>query len=208
MCEAFINGIDVHKSTAALIYGVSIDNVTPEMRRTAKVINFGVIYGMSAFRLAQDLGISRTQAASFIENYFKMYSSVNSFIQNTIQNAEQTGFIQTILGRKRPILNINSKNKVEKSAAERIAINSPVQGSAADIVKKAMCDISEELRKTESQARLLLQVHDELIFECPDDEKIIKETIEIIKNKMENCVKLNVPLRVSVEYGKNWGEFH
>ena len=208
MCDAFINGIDVHKSTAALIYGVSIDNVTPEMRRTAKVINFGVIYGMSAFRLAQDLGISRTQAASFIENYFKMYSSVNSFIQNTIQNAEQTGFIQTILGRKRPILNINSKNKVEKSAAERIAINSPVQGSAADIVKKAMCDISEELRKTESQARLLLQVHDELIFECPDDEKIIKETIEIIKNKMENCVKLNVPLRVSVEYGKNWGEFH
>jgi len=208
MCEAFINGIDVHKSTAALIYGVSIDDVTPEMRRTAKVINFGVIYGMSAFRLAQDLGISRTQATSFIENYFKMYSSVNSFIQNTIQNAEQTGFIQTILGRKRPILNINSKNKVEKSAAERIAINSPVQGSAADIVKKAMCDISEELEKTESPARLLLQVHDELIFECPDDEKIISKTIEIIKNKMENCIKLNVPLRVSVEYGKNWGEFH
>ena len=163
---------------------------------------------MSAFRLAQDLGITRTQAASFIENYFKMYSDVNKFLTDTIQKAEETGYVGTILGRKRPILSINSKNKVEKSAAERVAINSPVQGSAADIVKKAMCDISEELIKQDSPARLLVQVHDELIFECPEDEKTINETIEIIKNKMENCVKLNVPLRVSVEYGKNWGEFH
>lgn len=208
MSDAFIKGTDVHKSTAALIFGVPIDDVTADMRRTAKVINFGVIYGMSAFRLAQDLGISRTQASSFIENYFKMYSSVNNFIQTTIENAEKKGYIETILGRKRPILSINSKNKVEKAAAERVAINSPVQGSAADIVKKAMCDISEELQKTDSPAKLLVQVHDELIFECPDDEKIINETIAIIKNKMENCVKLDVPLRVSVEYGKNWGEFH
>jgi DNA polymerase-1 len=208
MSEAFINGTDVHKSTASLIFGVPIDDVTAEMRRTAKVINFGVIYGMSAFRLAQDLGITRTQAASFIENYFKMYSDVNKFLTDTIQKAEETGYVETILGRKRPILSINNKNKVEKSAAERVAINSPVQGSAADIVKKAMCDISEELIKHDSPARLLVQVHDELIFECPEDEKTINETIEIIKNKMENCVKLNVPLRVSVEYGKNWGEFH
>ena len=208
MSEAFINGTDVHKSTASLIFGVPIDDVTADMRRTAKVINFGVIYGMSAFRLAQDLGITRTQAASFIENYFKMYSDVNKFLTDTIQKAEETGYVETILGRKRPILSINSKNKVEKSAAERVAINSPVQGSAADIVKKAMCDISEELMKNDSPARLLVQVHDELIFECPEDEKTINETIEIIKNKMENCVKLNVPLRVSVEYGKNWGEFH
>lgn len=208
MSEAFINGTDVHKSTASLIFGIPIDDVTADMRRTAKVINFGVIYGMSAFRLAQDLGITRTQAASFIENYFKMYSDVNKFLTDTIQKAEETGYVETILGRKRPILSINSKNKVEKSAAERVAINSPVQGSAADIVKKAMCDISEELIKHDSPARLLVQVHDELIFECPEDEKTINETIEIIKNKMENCVKLNVPLRVSVEYGKNWGEFH
>ena len=208
MSEAFINGTDVHKSTASLIFGVPIDDVTADMRRTAKVINFGVIYGMSAFRLAQDLGITRTQATSFIENYFKMYSDVNKFLTDTIQKAEETGYVETILGRKRPILSINSKNKVEKSAAERVAINSPVQGSAADIVKKAMCDISEELIKNDSPARLLVQVHDELIFECPEDEKTINETIEIIKNKMENCVKLNVPLRVSVEYGKNWGEFH
>ncbi|MBO7612650.1 MAG: DNA polymerase I, partial [Treponema sp.] len=132
MCRSFIEGTDVHKATAALIYGVTPDAVTPEMRRTAKTINFGVIYGMSAFRLARDLGISRTQAATFIDNYFAMYANVNSFIQSTIQSAEEKGYVETIFGRQRPILAINSRNKIEKSAAERIAVNTPVQGSAAD----------------------------------------------------------------------------
>ena len=208
MCKSFIEGTDVHKATAALIYGVEPDSVTPEMRRTAKTINFGVIYGMSAFRLANDLGISRTQASMFIDNYFQMYSSVDAFIKETIQNAEQNGYVETIFGRRRPILAINSRNKVEKSAAERIAVNTPVQGSAADIVKKAMLSVSAALEESKSPARLLLQVHDELIFECPDDQKIIDETIALIKDKMENAVKLNVPLRVSIEHGKNWGEFH
>ena len=208
MSQSFIDGTDVHKATAALIYGVSPDAVTPDMRRTAKTINFGVIYGMSAFRLARDLGISRTQASQFIENYFAQYSSVDSFIKETIRKAEETGFVETLFGRRRPIMNINSRNKLEKSAAERIAVNTPVQGSAADIVKTAMIKVSEELAKTASPARLLLQVHDELIFECPDDKKTIDATIALIKDKMENAVKLNVPLRVSIEYGKNWGEFH
>ena len=208
MCKAFIDGTDVHKATAALIYGVAPDAVTPEMRRTAKTINFGVIYGMSAFRLARDLGISRTQASMFIDNYFAQYSSVNSFIQDTIHKAEQTGYVETLFGRRRPIININSRNKLEKSAAERIAVNTPVQGSAADIVKKAMLAVSAALEETGSPARLLLQVHDELIFECPDDQKTIDATIALIKDKMENAVKLNVPLRVSIEHGKNWGEFH
>ena len=208
MCKAFIDGTDVHKATAALIYGVAPDAVTPDMRRTAKTINFGVIYGMSAFRLANDLGISRTQAAAFIDNYFAQYSSVDAFIKETIKKAEQTGYVETIFGRRRPILAINSRNKIEKSAAERIAVNTPVQGSAADIVKKAMLAVSAALEETASPARLLLQVHDELIFECPDDQATIDATIALIKDKMENAVKLNVPLRVSIEYGKNWGEFH
>ena len=208
MSRAFIEGTDVHKATAALIYGVTPEEVTPEMRRTAKTINFGVIYGMSSFRLARDLGISRTQAAQFIQNYFAQYSSVDSFIKETIQKAEQSGYVETIFGRRRPILAINSRNKVEKAAAERIAVNTPVQGSAADIVKTAMLNVTAALKKSNSPARLLLQVHDELIFECPDDEASINATIALIKDKMENAVKLNVPLRVSIEYGKNWGEFH
>ena len=208
MSQSFIDGTDVHKATAALIYGVAPDAVTQEMRRTAKTINFGVIYGMSAFRLARDLGISRTQASQFIENYFAQYSSVDAFIKDTIKKTEETGWVETLFGRRRPIMNINSRNKLEKAAAERIAVNTPVQGSAADIVKTAMLAVSDALTASASPARLLLQVHDELIFECPDDKATIDTTIALIKDKMENAVKLNVPLRVSIEYGKNWGEFH
>ena len=208
MSQSFIDGTDVHKATAALIYGVAPDEVTPEMRRTAKTINFGVIYGMSAFRLARDLGISRTQASQFIENYFAQYSNVDAFIKDTIKKAEETGYVETLFCRRRPIMNINSRNKLEKAASERIAVNTPVQGSAADIVKTAMLAVSDALKTSASPARLLLQVHDELIFECPDDKATIDTTIALIKDKMENAVKLNVPLRVSIEYGKNWGEFH
>ena len=208
MCKAFNDGTDVHKATAALIYNVPPEHVTPEMRRTAKTINFGVIYGMSSFRLANDLGISRTQAAQFIDNYFRMYADVDRFIKETVAGAEQTGKVTTIFGRSRPIIGINSRNKVEKAAAERIAVNSPVQGSAADIVKKAMINVTSALDQAKSPARLLLQVHDELIFECPDDKSTIDATVTLIKDKMEHAVELNVPLRVSIEYGKNWGEFH
>ncbi|MDD7127101.1 DNA polymerase I, partial [Treponema porcinum] len=208
MCRAFTEGTDVHKATAALIFGVEPENVTQEMRRTAKIINFGVIYGMSAFRLANDLGISRTKAAEFIENYFNTYSSINTFITETIRKAEEKGYVETLFGRKRPIAGINSKNRLEKSGAERIAVNTPVQGSAADIVKKAMLDVDEALSKEKNGARLLLQVHDELILECPDNPETIEKTIALVKDKMENAVKLSVPLRVSIEYGKNWVEFH
>lgn len=208
MCKAFTDGTDVHKATAALIYGVNADQVSPDMRRIAKTINFGVIYGMSAFSLAKDLGISRTQAQNFIDMYFRTYNSVSNFMTGVITKAEEKGYAETILGRRRPILNINSKNKVEKSAAERVAKNTPIQGSAADIVKKAMLSVAQELKAKKSPAKLLLQVHDELIFECPDNQEIINQTIDLIRDKMENAVKLDVPLRVSIEYGKNWGEFH
>ena len=202
MCRAFKEGTDVHRSTASLIFGVAPEQVTPQMRRTAKTINFGVIYGMSAFRLAKDLAISRTEAKQFIDNYFKFYSKINAFISETISGAEKNGYVSTIFGRKREILNINSKNKLEKSQAERIAVNTPVQGSAADIVKKAMVDVSSALIQKNNGSRLLLQVHDELIIEahisCAERAK------EMLKYEMENAVKLVVPLTVEVGCGKTW----
>lgn len=208
MCRAFNDGTDVHKSTAAMIFGVAPDQVTADMRRTAKTINFGVIYGMSAFSLAKDLGISRTQAQNFIDMYFRTYSSVSSFMSNVIAGAEDTGYVETMFGRRRPVMNINSKNKLEKSGAERIAKNTPIQGTAADIVKHAMLGVCSALKEQNCPARLLLQVHDELIFECPDDDAAVEQALQIIRYQMENAVKLSVPLRVSIEHGKNWGEFH
>ncbi|MCQ2597246.1 MAG: DNA polymerase I [Treponema sp.] len=208
MCKAFNEGIDVHKATASMIYGVGVDEVTPDMRRTAKTINFGVIYGMGAFSLAKDLGISNTQGRIFIDKYYEQYSSIRKFMDETISFAENTGYLETILGRRRYIAGINSSNKMLKNAAERIAKNTPVQGSAADIVKLAMLSLDKKLRESGSPAKLLLQVHDELILECPDDKATIEQTISIVKECMENAMKLSVPLKVSVEYGKNWGEFH
>ncbi|WP_252714479.1 DNA polymerase, partial [Treponema pectinovorum] len=171
-------------------------------------LNFGLMYGMGAFSLAKDLSISRSEAANFIENYFKVYSGVKDFFDRNVALAEQTGYIQTLMERKRWIRGINSKNRMEKESAIRIAKNSPIQGSAADIVKKAMIDVSSALNKSSTGAKLLLQVHDELILECNDDEKLIEETIALLTEKMETTIKLNVPLRVSVEKGKSWGEFH
>jgi len=208
MCQAFIDGTDDHKATAALIYGVSPEAVTPEMRRIAKTINFGVIYGMSAFSLAKDLGISRSQATNFIDMYFHTYSSVSNFMSNVISKAEETGCVETILGRRRPIPGITSSNKIEKAAAERVAKNTPIQGSAADIVKTAMINVIECFSQNNNPAKLLLQVHDELIFECDDNEETIQKAVSLIKKEMEGAIKLNVPLRVSIEYGKNWGKFH
>lgn len=208
MCRAFTDGIDVHRATAAMIFNKTPEAVTPDERRTAKTINFGVIYGMSAFRLSNELGIPRSQAASFIDSYFKTYAAINTFIEETVHHAEETGYTETIFGRRRKILNINSRNKLEKSGAERIAVNTPVQGSAADIVKKAMLDVDSALRETPTGAHLLLQVHDELILECPAGEKAVNDTIALLKDKMEHAVQLRVPLRVSVEHGSNWGEFH
>lgn len=206
MCRAFRDGVDIHKATAALIYGVEPDVVSPDMRRTAKTINFGVIYGMSAFRLANSLGIPRKQAQSFIDAYFEMYSGINRFVSDCVQSAIDTGCVKTILGRKRRILSITSSNRIEKAAAERIAVNTPVQGSAADIVKMAMVEVYRKLSEKFPTARLLLQVHDELIAEC--DEKDASAVACLMKETMEHIITLDVPLRVSVEYGKNWGEFH
>ncbi len=208
LCQSFIDGVDVHRATASLIYGIKPDDVTDQMRRFAKTVNFGVMYGMSAFRLANELGISRTEAKNFIDQYFETYSDVRSFIDQTVNTVRENGYSSTIMGRRRVIRGINSKNKLEQQEAERIAINTPIQGSAADIVKQAMINVNKALASSDSPAHMLLQVHDELIFECPDDEKVINDTIDLIRTNMESAAQLRVPLRVSIEYGKNWGEFH
>ena len=206
LCKAFNEGQDVHKATASLIFNVPPDQVTGDMRRTSKTINFGVMYGMSAFRLSNELGIPRARAAQFIDSYFQTYSGIQSFIQKTVAFAEQYGYVETIMGRRRYIQAINSKNKTEKSGAERIAVNTPIQGSAADIVKKAMIAVSAALKKNYPDARLLLQVHDELIVECTEEQT--KEVSSLIQKEMEGVIRLSVPLKVSVESGKRWGEFH
>lgn len=208
LCKAFIDGVDVHRSTASLIYNIPPEQVTADMRRFAKTVNFGVMYGMSAFRLANELGINRTEAKNFIDQYFTTYAGVKAFISKTIASAEANGFVETIMGRRRFIPDITNKNKLIQQGAQRVAINTPIQGSAADIVKTAMVAVQESLCKSGSPARMLLQVHDELIFECPDSGQHVQEAISLIQDSMEHAVTLRVPLRVSVEHGHAWGEFH
>ena len=206
LIAAFTEGRDVHARTAALIFGIDEENVRSDQRRIAKTINFGVMYGMSAFRLANELGISRTQAAGFIDAYFKTYSGVYNFIAQLIKKTEETGYAATILGRRRLIRSINSRNKTEKAAAERVAVNTPIQGSAADIVKTAMLNLDKRLAAEKSPARLLLQVHDELILECPA--QAAQAAAALVREEMECAVKLSIPLRVSIETGARWGDFH
>ncbi|MDR3277014.1 MAG: DNA polymerase I [Treponema sp.] len=206
LIAAFSEGRDVHARTAALIFGIEEEAVSPEQRRIAKTINFGVMYGMSAFRLSNELSITRTQAMAFIDAYFKTYAGVRRFIDELIKKTEGTGWVSTILGRRRAIPAINSRNKTEKAAAERVAVNTPIQGSAADIVKTAMLDLDRALSAAKSPARLLLQVHDELILEAPEAEA--PAAAALVREKMENAVMLRAPLRVSVEIGRHWGDFH
>ena len=206
LIAAFKEGRDVHARTAALIFGIGESEVKSEQRRIAKTINFGVMYGMSAFRLASELNISRTEAVNFIDAYFNTYAGVSRFIGDLIRKTEETGYASTILGRRRYIPTINSRNKNEKAAAERIAVNTPIQGSAADIVKTAMLNLDRRLAAEQSPARLLLQVHDELILECPKEAAMAAASL--IKTEMEQAVSLRIPLRVSVETGTCWGHFH
>jgi DNA polymerase-1 len=206
LIAAFMENRDVHARTAALIFGIDESEVKSEQRRMAKIINFGVIYGMSSFRLANELNISRSDAVNFISAYFKTYSGVRQYIENLIAKTEKNGYVTTIFGRRRYVPTINSRNKTEKSAAERVAVNTPIQGSAADIVKTAMLNLDRRLTGEQSRARLLLQVHDELILECP--EKDASRTANLVKTEMEQAANLRIPLRVTVETGKRWGDFH
>ncbi|MDC7234329.1 MAG: DNA polymerase I [Spirochaetales bacterium] len=204
--DAFISGEDVHSKTAATIFKVDIEDVTASQRRIAKTINFGVMYGMSAFRLSNELKISRGEAAGFIETYFEEYSGIKQFVDDTVALAEEEGGVHTILGRFRPVKEINSKNKMEKSAAVRVAVNTRIQGSAADIVKRAMLGIDWALKQKNLKASVLLQVHDEIILEVPRDE--VEDCRFLLEKVMEGAWQMDVPLKVNVEEGSNWGDIH
>ena len=204
--NAFLSGEDVHKYTAALIYEKDVKDIDQKERRVAKTINFGIMYGMSAFRLSNELGISRGEASQFIEKYFQRYSGVKAFVEKTVKEAEENGFVKTYWGHRREIVGINSRNKTEKAAAERTAVNSVIQGTAAEIMKKAMIEVDKALKERALKTKLLLQVHDELIFQVPLSEA--DEVESLIKEKMEGAVSLPVPLKVSVERGNSWGDMH
>ena len=202
LIQAFRNGEDIHDRTAREVFSEAERANRAECRRRAKVINFGIVYGLSAFGLAQKLGISREDAQAFIDAYFQRYKGVRSWLDRTIEDTRRTGVVRTLLGRIRPIPDILSKDYAARQFAERTAVNSPIQGTAADIIKIAMIRLHEVLQKKKLSSKILLQVHDELVLESPDPE--IEEVQAIVKHEMENAVSLNVPLQVEMGLGKNW----
>ncbi len=206
LTRGFLDGEDIHAATARGVFGVSPSEVTPELRRRAKVINFGILYGMSPFGLSRELGIAGREAKEYIDQYFSRYPGVRDYIEREKEQAAKEGYVRTILGRRRYLRDINSRNKVLREAAERMAINAPIQGSAADIIKLAMIRIDREFGERGMRSRLVLQVHDELIAEAPEREA--DETGRIVREAMEGVVTLSVPLTVSVSRGRNWGEIH
>ena len=206
MLKAFNNGIDIHSATAAKVYNVNIDEVDKTMRTNAKSVNFGIIYGISAFGLSQNLGISRNEAKNIIEEYFIQFPAIKKYMESIILKAREQEYVETYYMRRRYLPNINSRNAVIRSLAERNAINAPIQGTAADIIKIAMVEIQKELNNQKMQSKMILQVHDELVFDMFNDEK--NKLISLIKSKMEHVVDIGVPLIVDIGQGENWLQAH
>lgn len=206
MLNDFKTGVDIHSATASRVFGVDINEVDRELRSKAKAVNFGIIYGQSAFGLSQQLNIKRGEAKEIIDAYFEKYASIKDYIESQKTLAKEKGYVKTIMGRKRWLSDINSRNATVRSFAERNAINAPIQGSAADIIKKAMIDIQEWLKSSKYQTKMLLQVHDELVFDVPKNE--LDEVMPIIKEKMESANPLSVPMEVECGVGDNWLEAH
>ena len=206
LCNAFKDNLDIHDRTASLIYNVPLDDVQPEMRRTAKVINFGIMYGAGPFRISQELGISRKAAQEIIKQYFIQYSGIQNYIDDTLSKARSDNYVETILGRRRYVWDVNSENALKKQAAERVAINMPIQGSAAELIKIAMIDIQKNIENDKLKSKMILQIHDELLFEYPLDEE--EHLILMVKKSMENAMSLKVPIIVDYGFGKDWFEAH
>ncbi|MCP4023269.1 MAG: DNA polymerase I, partial [Desulfobacteraceae bacterium] len=204
--EAFENEEDIHSRTALEIFQVLPEFITDDLRSQAKAVNFGIVYGMSAFGLANELNISRKMAASYIDNYFKRYSGVKRFIDDTIKETRKTREVSTILGRKRRLDDINSSNVNVRNFSERAAVNTPIQGSAADLMKLAMIHMDQALNEINMTSKMLLSVHDEIIFETPMEEK--DELINLARDVMENVYDLKVPLLVNFGEGANWAQAH
>lgn len=206
LLNAFKQGLDIHKATAAEVMGVGIEDVTADMRRNAKAVNFGLIYGMSAFGLAKQLGIGRKEAQDYIDRYFERYPGVHQYMENIRVSAAQQGYVETLFGRRLYLPEINSKNVPRRQAAERTAINAPMQGSAADIIKRAMIDVDRWIQKDQLRSRMIMQVHDELVLEVPDQELDI--VCKKLPELMQNAAMLTVPLLVEVGVGDNWDQAH
>ena len=206
LTNAFNAGLDVHSATAAEVFGVSLESVTEEQRRSAKAINFGLMYGMSAFGLTRQLDIPRAEAQKYLDTYFERYTGVKDYMANTKAQAKEDMYVETLMGRRLYLNEINAANGLRRQAAERAAINAPLQGSAADIIKKAMIDINGFLKKEIPETKMIMQVHDELIFETP--EKSADDVLNLMKNMMEAAVKLDIPLIADAAIGKNWNEAH
>ena len=206
MLEAFKSGEDIHAATASKVYGVDLDKVTSDMRRNAKMVNFGIIYGISPFGLADRLNISRTEAKSIIENYFRQYPYIKDYMDLSIQSAREKGYVETIMGRRRYLRDINSANATVRGFAERNAINAPIQGSAADMIKIAMINIHNDLNASKLRSKMLLQVHDELVFDTHKDE--IEAVKKIVSHRMKTALDLKIPVEIGMGTGKNWLEAH
>ncbi len=206
MIESFKRGEDIHASTASKVFGVPLNEVTRTQRSDAKAVNFGIIYGQGAFTLAQQLQKSRTEAKELIDNYYATFPKLKQFIARQVDFAREHDYVETILGRRRYLKNINSQNAIVRAADERNAVNAPIQGSAADIIKIAMIQIQQKLKEGNFKSKMLLQVHDELVFDMRNNEKDL--LTQLIKNEMENAFNLSVPLTVDLGEGNNWLEAH
>jgi len=204
MIDGFQKGQDIHRRTASEVFGIPLAEVTPEQRSHAKAVNFGIIYGISDFGLARNISITRQQAKEYIESYFARYSAVHGYMEQLVAEARESGMARTMFGRIRELPEINSKNFTRRSFAERTAMNTPIQGSAADIIKLAMNAVQSELEQRGLKSRLLVQVHDELVLEVPAAER--EEIEALLRDKMEHVVTLSVPLTVDIHYGANWEE--
>jgi DNA polymerase-1 len=202
LIQAFNKDLDIHAHTASLIFGVKEEDVAPEMRNIAKTVNFGIVYGMSPYGLSKDLGIKVEEASAFIDSYFLRYPKVSRFMDHQIEQAEKKKYVTTLFNRRRYIPEIDSQNNSVKGFAQRTAINAPIQGSAADLIKVAMIDIHKELVDRNLKTIMIIQVHDELVFEVPDKE--MDQVKKLVKEKMEQAVELKVPVKVKVSSGKNW----
>ncbi len=206
LIQAFREGHDIHSATAEKIFGISHDEVTPDQRRIAKTANFGIMYGISSFGLGQRLGISRTEAKKLIDGYFAAFPAIRSFIDDTVASARENGYVETLFGRRRYLPDISSRNATVRALAERTAVNAPIQGTAADIIKMAMINVDRKMREAGLKSRMVLQIHDELLFDTVHDE--IDTLMSIVKEQMEHVTELSVPLTVECNYGKNWLEAH
>jgi DNA polymerase-1 len=202
MCKAFTDGLDIHTATASQVFGVPMEEVTSLQRRHAKAVNFGIVYGISEFSLAEDIGVSRYEAKEYIDNYLTNYAGVRKYMKDVVVNARESGYTETMFGRKRYIPELKASNFNVRSGAERIALNTPIQGTAADLIKLAMIRVENALNENYPEAELLLQVHDELIVECP--EEIAPQVAALISREMEGIAKLNVPLLAEAKFGKSW----